>query len=164
MIYVDTREKPKAIKGLLTYFKGHSVTYEVKKLDFGDYMDPKYPEIVIDRKQNIGELAKNVGTKDRERFKREIQRARDAGAHLVILVEQDRYKDRDEWIHVESISDLLRWSDPHTTVRGEKIYRILISWTAKYPLSVVFCDRRYTGPTIMKILYERKSKGNNNGD
>ena len=164
MIYVDTREKPKAIRMILTYFKCHSVTYEVKKLDFGDYIDPEHPEIVIDRKQNIDELAKNVGTKDRERFKREIKRAQEAGAHLVILVEQDRYKDRDEWIHVETIADLLRWSSPYTQVIGEKVYRILVSWQNKLPISVVFCDKRQTGPTIMKILYEYQNKGNNNGN
>ena len=154
MLIVDTREKPKAIKSLLTYIKRQSIPYEVKKLDFGDYLNTDRPDIVIDRKQNISELAKNVGTKDRERFKREILRAQEAGAHLIILVEQNKYQDRGEWVQVQDISDLLRWSSPHTQVTGERIYRILVSWCAKYPISVRFCDKKDTGKEIIKILYE----------
>ena len=155
MLIVDTREKPKAIKSLLTYIKRQSIPYEVKKLDFGDYLNTDRPDIVIDRKQNISELAKNVGTKDRERFKREILRAHEAGAHLIILVEQNKYQDRGEWVQVQDISDLLRWSSPHTQVTGERIYRILVSWCAKYPISVRFCDKKDTGKEIIKILYEK---------
>lgn len=158
MIIVDTREKPRAIVGILNYFDTHGVEYQKEKLDYGDYMDPDGPKVSIDRKQNIAELAKNC-TRESERFRREMDRAAADGARLVILVEQNRYKDRDEWIHVSDISDLIRWSSPHTMVRGEKLYRVLVSWTAKYPLRVEFCDKRSTGRMILKILYE----GANNG-
>ena len=154
-IIVDSREKPKAITGILDYFDRNGIEYEVSKLLFGDYMDYNRPQLVIDRKQNIAELAKNC-TSDHERFRRELERVAKAGAQLVVLVEQNRYKDRDEWVQVREIVDLIRWSSPHTMVRGEKVYRVLVSWTAKYPLSVVFCDKRSTGRMIEKILYEGK--------
>lgn len=154
-ILVDSREKPRAIGKILEYFDKHGIDYEVSKLLFGDYMDYHKPGIVIDRKQNIAELAKNC-TVEHERFRRELERAKKAGAELVILVEQNRYKDRGEWVDVNSIEDLLWWSSPHTLVRGEKIYRVLLSWSAKYPIRAIFCDKRSTGRKIIEILSEEK--------
>lgn len=151
-IIVDSREKPKAIGRILEHFDKNGVPYEVSKLLFGDYMDYNRPQIVIDRKQNIAELAKNC-TIEHVRFRNEMEKARKAGARLVILVEQNRYKDRDETVEVRSIEDLIRWSSPHTQVRGEKVYRVLASWSAKYPICVQFCDKRQTGRKILEILY-----------
>ena len=151
-IIVDSREKPKAIERILESFDRNGVDYEVSKLLFGDYMDYNRPQIVIDRKQNIAELAKNC-TSEHERFKREMEKARKAGAKLVILVEQNRYKDRDEWVQVNDIIDLIRWSSPHTQVRGEKVYRVLASWRSTWPIEVIFCDKRSTGENILEILY-----------
>ena len=151
-IIIDSREKPKAIGKILDHFDKSGIEYEVSKLLFGDYMDWNRPGIVVDRKQNIAELAKNC-TFEHERFRREMEKVQKAGATLVVLVEQNRYKDRDSWVEVNSIEDLLRWSSPHTMVRGEKVYRVLASWTAKYPLRVEFCDKRQTGRRIVEILY-----------
>ena len=151
-IIVDSREKPKAITGILDYFDRNGIEYEVSKLLFGDYMDYNRPQLVIDRKQNIAELAKNC-TREHDRFRRELERVAKTGSKLIILVEQNRYKDRDEWVQVRQIVDLIRWSSPHTMVRGEKIYRVLASWTAKYPVEVRFCDKRATGKNIVNILY-----------
>lgn len=158
-VIVDSREKPKAIERTLQYFKDHGIEYEVSKLLFGDYMDWNRPGVVVDRKQNIAELAKNC-TVEHERFRREMDKARKAGATLVVLVEQNRYKDRGEWVEVDSIEDLLRWSSHHTMVRGEKVYRVLASWTAKYPLRVEFCDKRSTGRRIAEILYRDENEQN----
>ena len=152
MILVDTREKPKAIGKILEYFEANGIEYDSSKLYIGDYIRYDNPSVVVDRKQNIAELAKNC-TSDHERFKRELERVKKAGARLILLVEQDRYKDRDEWIHVRDISDLMCWTNPYTTITGEKVYRVLASWTAKYPLSVQFCDKRETGKRIAEILY-----------
>ena len=151
-LLIDTREKPKAIRNILKTFDEAGITHESTKLLFGDYMDWNRPHIVIDRKQNIAELAKNC-TADHERFRRELEKAKKAGAELVVLVEQNRYKDRERWIRVGSIIDLMLWSSPHTTIRGEKIYRVLASWCARYPLRVEFCDKRQTGRRILEIIY-----------
>ena len=151
-VIIDSREKPKAIERILHYFDTNAIEYEVSKLLFGDYMDYNRPGIVIDRKQNIAELAKNC-TVEHERFRREIERAQKAGATLVVLVEQNRYRDRGQTVEVNSIEDLLKWSSPHTMVRGEKVYRVLASWTANFPLRVEFCDKRSTGRRIVEILY-----------
>ena len=150
-IISDTREKKN--QHVLDYFETIGIKYEIAKLDFGDYMDAYRPGLVIDRKQNIAELAKNVTGKDRERFVRELERAKAAGSKLIILVEQNRYKDRDRWISVKDVSDLMLWSSPHTKIRGEKVFRVLSELIYKYNISVVFCDKRTTGKRILEIIY-----------
>lgn len=151
-LLIDTREKPKAIRSILRTLDESHIVHESTKLLFGDYMDWNRPDIVIDRKQNIAELAKNC-TIEHDRFKREMEKAKKAGATLVILVEQNRYKSGDKWIHVGDISDLLLWDSPHTTIRGEKVFRVLRSWQSKYPIRVEFCDKRSTGKRIIEIIY-----------
>jgi ERCC4-type nuclease len=152
MLLVDSREKPKAIKTILKEFEREGVPYSVTKMFIGDYQDYGNPFLIIDRKQSIQELAANC-TRDHERFKRELERAKAVGARLIILVEQNRYKDRDKWIHVETIEDLMLWSSPHTTIRGEKVFRVLRAWMAKYDIDVVFCDKRQTGKKILELIY-----------
>ena len=154
-LLIDSREKPKAIRPIVKYFDSIGLVHETSKLFIGDYQDFNRPQIIVDRKQNIAELAKNC-TADHERFRRELERAQKANTTLVVLVEQNRYKDRDKWIYVESIEDLMLWESPHTTIRGEKVYRVLRSWMAKYPLRVEFCDKRSTGRRIYEIIYEGK--------
>lgn len=155
MLLVDSREKPKAIQTILKEFEKRGVPYSITKLFIGDYQDYGNPFLLIDRKQTIAELAKNC-TADHDRFKRELERAKSVGATLVILVEQNRYKDRERWIHVGTIEDLMLWEGEHTTIRGEKVYRVLRAWMAKYPIRVEFCDRRQTGKRILEILYENE--------
>lgn len=151
-LLIDTREKPKAIETILNQFDEAGIRYERTKLLFGDYMDYNQPQIVIDRKQNIAELAKNC-TVEAERFKKELERAQRANSRLVILVEQNRYKDRETWVQVRDISDLMLWSNPHTTIRGEKVFRVLSAWINKYDIEIRFCDKRVTGRTILEIIY-----------
>lgn len=147
----DTREKKN--RHVLDYFEAVGIKYEIAKLDFGDYMDVYRPGLVIDRKQNIAELAKNVVGKDRDRFVRELERAQAAGSKMVILVEQNKYKDRERWISVKEPADLMLWSSPHTKIRGERVFRSLSGLIHKYNISVVFCDKRATGKKIMEIIY-----------
>lgn len=149
---VDSREKPSAIKSILKHFDDRGINYSISKLFIGDYMEYNKPQIVVDRKQTIAELAKNCTT-DSVRFKAELERAKSVGAELVILVEQNRYKDGNKWIQVESIADLMLWSDRYTTIRGEKVFRVLSSWMAKYPIRIEFCDKRCTGKKIIEIIY-----------
>ena len=152
MLIVDSREKPKAIKTILKQFEARGINYSISKLYIGDYMEYSNPLLVIDRKQSIQELAANC-TRDHARFKAELERAKAVGAKLIILVEQNRYYDRDKWIQVCNIEDLMLWSSPHTTIRGEKVYRVLRSWCAKYDIEIQFCDKRQTGRKILEIIY-----------
>lgn len=151
-LIIDTREKPKAIANIIKTFDAAGIKYETSKLLFGDYMDFNRPGLVIDRKQNIAELAKNV-TIELKRFTAELERAKAAGAELVILVEQNKYKYNGQWKRVETITDLMLWSSPHTSIQGEKVYRTLVALQYRYNIIVKFCDKRTTGKEILKIIY-----------
>ena len=150
LIICDTREKKN--QHILDYLDSIGIDHGSNKLDFGDYSDWEGRGSVVERKQNIAEIAQNC-TRYHDRFRRELERAKASGRHMVILVEQNRYKDRDRWIHVTDISDLMLWSSPHTTIRGEKVFRVLASWVARYDIEVQFCDRRSTGKKIVEIIY-----------
>lgn len=151
-ILIDTREKPQAIVNIKKYFDAHGIKYESKKLDFGDYMTDEHGGISIDRKQNIDELAKNC-TVEHERFRRELERARNAGAKLVLLVTQNRYTFRTERITVREPIDLIRWQSRYSVVNGDRVYRILCKWMNEFDLDVVFCAKNSTGHMITKILF-----------
>lgn len=153
-LLIDSREKPKAISGILNHFAKNNVKYDVTKLYFGDYMDYTRPNRVVDRKQNIAELAMNC-TRDHKRFKRELERVKATGSELILLVEQNSYKDGEKTIKVENIEDLMLWTAPRGVVRGEQVYRVLISWCHKYPLRVEFCHKKSTGQRILKLLEEQ---------
>ena len=152
LIEVDSREKPKAIKSIIAYFEKNDIKYVTTKLLFGDYRDYNKPSIVIDRKHNIAELAMNC-TREHDRFRRELERARDAGATLYILVEQNRFSVNGERVKVERINDLIRWSSNYTMVRGEKVFRVLVGWMREFPVKVLFCNKQSTGRMIVKIIY-----------
>jgi ERCC4-type nuclease len=151
IIEIDTREKPRAIEKIVDYFQQHKIKYIRTKLYVGDYRQMENPLLVIDRKQNIAELAKNC-TVDHKRFRAELERCKDIGAELILLVEQNEYYDRGNKVRVKDISDLMLWSSPHTTIRGEQVFRVLASWVALYPLRVEFCEKRNTGKRIVEIL------------
>lgn len=155
IIEIDTREKPKAIEKIIDYFQQNEIKYIRSKLYYGDYRIMESPLLVIDRKQNIAELAKNC-TVDHKRFRAELERCKDVGGQLVILVEQNVYSDRGNKVRVKEISDLMLWSSPHTTIRGEQVFRVLASWCARYPVRVEFCEKRCTGKRIIEILKEEK--------
>ena len=151
MLIIDSREKPKAITRILDYCQNNGIKYMTSKLIVGDYMMFNNPGIIVDRKQNVAELAKNC-TSDKTRFLAEIQTAQNLGVELVILVEQDKYQDRGKTVVIRDISDLLTWSNPYSTIRGETIYRTLAYWTNKYPFRVEFCRKADTGKRIIEIL------------
>lgn len=153
IIEIDTREKPKAIEKIIDYFQQNEIKYIRSKLYYGDYRIMESPLLVVDRKQNIAELAKNCTT-DHKRFRAELERCKDVGGQLVILVEQNVYSDRGNKIRVKDISDLMLWSSPHTTIRGEQVFRVLASWCARYPVRVEFCEKRCTGKRIVEILQD----------
>lgn len=150
-ICVDSREKGHAIGGILDEFKRQEIPHAVTKLFIGDYMDYANPLLVIDRKQNIAEIAANC-TSQHDRFKCELERAKDTGTHLVILIEQNQFGSGKDRKVVRSIEDLVTWKGQHTVVPGDKVYRILNTWIHKYGIEVMFCSRKDTGKRIIEIL------------
>ena len=141
-IYEDTRQqiaRGDKHRKKHAWFAAHDVMIVRKKLDFGDYISDE-SNIAVDTKQSIGELAMDVG-RDHDRFVRELERARDAGYRLVIMVETGQ-----PYIDLESLSG---WTS--SACRMCRFFKSLQCT----PSDVVNCMRFHRKPmqgiTVMKI-------------
>ena len=149
MIIVDTREKPRAIVKILAEFDRQGVAYVRRALNFADYADPeKLPGTVIDRKQNLNEIAFNV-VQGRTRFLREVERCNRAGCRLVVLIEHSP--------RIRTLEDVIGWKNPRLktsplAVSGERLYRIMKAMGTRYGIEWQFCGKARTGKRIIEIL------------
>lgn len=89
-IYEDTRQQQAhgdKHANKHAWWKDHGVKVERRKLEFGDYIRADgASNIAVDTKRSIDEVAGNVG-REHDRFVRELDKARDAGYRLIILIE-----------------------------------------------------------------------------
>lgn len=147
-ILVDSREKPRAIRLILEEFDRQGVEHIRRKLDFADYYNPDNPGIVIDRKQNLNEIAFNV-IQGKARFVREIERCNRAGWHMIVLIEHSS--------QIKSLEDVIKWKNPRLkesplAVSGERLFKILKAMEEFYGIEFQFCGKRQTGKRILDLL------------
>ena len=119
------------------------------KLPFGDYALP--PKIAVDTKKGLEEIAKNIcgGKEEHQRFKRECIGARDAGCHLIFLIEND-----------DGISDLSQvrfWVNPRTSVQpdcvqGTRLEKAMRTMSERYGCEFLFCNYSETAAKIIELL------------
>ena len=148
-LLVDSREKWTQSNSsdvhLRNYFEKHSIEYEIRKLDCGDYMLEDNPLLSIDRKQSLEELARNLmNRKDSSRFWREVRRCHSGGIKLVVLVESGPA--------VLGINQVPKWRSKYSPVTGRRLIDEMIRLEAAYGVRWVFTSRRSTGKKIMEIL------------
>lgn len=147
-IVVDTREKPRAIVRIMKTFETDGIEVVRRALPFGDYLNPDRPGIVIDRKQNLNEVAKNL-VQDRARFLREVDRANRDGWQLIVLVEHSK--------RIQCMEDVIKWNNPRLKVSplavdGPRLFRIMHAMGNRYGFEWDFCDKVHTGKRIIEIL------------
>lgn len=144
IIYQDTRQQKGKHTNIESYFARKGIELINKKLDVGDYMSPDNPNITIDTKYGLDELAKNLTNKaDHARFMREVRRAYAARITLIVLVEQRGIK---------GTQDVLRWRSKHSPVTGAALVREMFRIQMAYGVKFLFCDKLSTGRMIMEIL------------
>ena len=131
---------------------GHQVARS--KLYVGDYQLANSGRIVVDTKKDMLELAMDL-CKDHARFRREGEKARDAGIKLVILTEEELPK-----------GGLADWKspvwktpgrghkagDPISQVKAETMYKQIHTMASRYGVDYRFCRRDKTGKVNMDIL------------
>ena len=147
-IVVDTREKPRAIVRILKTFEAEGIGVERRALPYGDYLDPDRPGVVIDRKQNLLEVAGNL-VQQRARFLREVERCSRAGCRMIVLVEHSN--------RIRRLEDVIRWNNPRLKVSplavdGPRLFRIMYATATKYKFEWAFCDKVHTGTKIIELL------------
>ena len=148
MILVDSREHQHAIKRILETFDQAGIRHASTKLYVGDYQEVGNGLLVVDRKQNLQELAGNV-CQQHERFRAELIRAQEAGISLVILCEHGG--------QIRDLDDVRFWRNPRLkespgAITGERLHKVLTTLVEKYGVDFMFCDKRQTGKKIMEIL------------
>ena len=82
MYIFDTREQKN--QHIINYFKKNNIEYKIQKIDEGDYKFEGNDTICVERKGNINEIMANI---TQARFKRELERAKQKGVKLVVLIE-----------------------------------------------------------------------------
>lgn len=161
-IIVDTREhKTDLAKKRYDSFK---VPYCRGHLDYGDYtynatlpdgsslFDPEgtiKPITVIERKQSIDELCMCFGS-GRDRFKREFERGRDAGAKMYLLIENASWEN-------------LYNGKYRSRFNPDALIASLVAWSNRYGLCIFMCKAETSGRLIKDLLYrdlkERLERG-----
>ncbi|MCM1525158.1 MAG: ERCC4 domain-containing protein [Ruminococcus sp.] len=147
-IQIDSREKQKAIRQIVSYFDEMNIKHYTSKLFVGDYMNLDNPRVIIDRKQNLQEICGNV-CQQHERFKAELKRAQENGIKIIILCEHGG--------NIKSLTDIRSWVNPRLrtspkAVSGKQLFKILFTIQQKYNVDFVFCDKRMTGYEIVRLL------------
>ena len=147
-IQVDSREKARAIKKVLADFEKQGVNHFTSKLYVGDYMSLDNPRLIVDRKQNLLEVATNL-VQQRERFIAEIKRANAAGIKLIFLVEHG--------YGIETLEDVAKWENPRLkeskfAISGERLYKMISMLCANHNIEFLFCDKNQTGRKIIELL------------
>lgn len=142
MFIFDSREQKN--EHIKKWFNSHGFEYRTEKLDCGDYMIDG-GSVSIDRKKNLDELAKNLlNPQDKQRFLREVKRARESGIRLIVLCEHGR--------GVRSISDVRVWKSKYSPVTGRAVMDAIYRLSVSYGVEFRFCDKRSTAKTIYEFL------------
>lgn len=147
-IQIDTREKQRAVKQIISHFDKHGIKHYPSKLYVGDYMNLDNPRLIIDRKQNLSEIYTNV-CQGHKRFCAELKRAQDMGIKIIILCEHG--------CGVKGLDDVKNWYNPRLDKTpyawdGERLFKVLSTIKDKYGIDYVFCEKRETGAKIVEIL------------
>ena len=156
VIIVDTREKPRAIVRILAEFDRQGVKYVRRALNFADYFNPEKPDVIIDRKQNLLEIAGNV-VQGRARFLREVERCNRAGCHMIVLIEHGG--------KIRTLEDVIGWKNPRLkvsplAVSGERLFKIMKAMGSRYGIEWQFCSKQQTGKRIIEMLRSEEDAGN----
>ena len=96
-------------------------------------------EVVIERKANLDEIAGNFTT-DRRRFEAEFIRAKAAGVKVFLLIENA------SWVDIFS-------GNYQSHIAPNTLAAAILSWQAKYNITVMFSREEDSARLIAGILY-----------
>lgn len=146
MIIEDTRQKAQKHTLKENYFASENIPVMRSKLPYGDYA--LAPQISVDTKQNVLEIAQNMcgAAKEKKRFKEECVLAQKAGAQLVILIEDERIRGV-----TELFGKTIRLSSGKV-IAGDQLARAMMVMSERYGVQFEFCRSEDAGKRIVEIL------------
>lgn len=151
------------------WWGAHGVTITRQKLDFGDYM-VEGSNVSVDTKASVAEIAQNINGREHARFKRECQRAAEAGYRLVVLVENT-----DGYTHPAHVC---QWTNTHCTscrryragkcdphaggqcekhgtrkpIQGPRLAKAMSTMSARYGVKFMFCAPEDSARIVCDLL------------
>lgn len=126
------------------WFDKKKIPYKTRKLDTGDYSAmlgdfTLEREVVIERKHNLDEICGNF-TVERERFEREMLRAKAYNTKVFLIIENASWSD-------------IFLGNYRSKLEPKSLVGSLFSWQAKYNLTIIFCKPEETGRLIHGLIY-----------
>lgn len=151
VIIEDTRQQNGKHDIKHNWFMTNGISLVRSKLPFGDYAP--VPKVSIDTKRNMDEIAANICGAEHKRFINECKAARDAGCHLIILVEND--------LGISDVSQVHTWENPRSVysdkcVQGDRLQKAMETIQERYGVSFQFCDPEESAQRIMELLDEQQ--------
>lgn len=147
VLLVDTREQN--TKRLQERLKRTGLPWRREKLDFGDYSaECTLPgggtlslkdKICVERKMDLDELCTCYGSQ-RDRFTREFQRAKEAGAKLYLLIENGSW-------------EAAYGGEYRSHMRPASLIASMTAWLARYDCQIIQCAPELSGMLIREVLY-----------
>ncbi len=144
-VIVDTREQDTvALRNRLQHL---GAAYVRHSLSVGDYSarytlgaaETEYLlPVAIERKMSLDELAACF-TSERARFEREMERAKDFGTRMYLLIENGSW-------------EKIYGGKYQSRIVPAALGGSLLAWMARYDLRIVFCKAETTGKLIGDIL------------
>jgi hypothetical protein len=145
MYYFDTMEKKN--QHIKDYFNKNGIPYVLQRLKTADYWNDENPNVVIDRKKNLTEVATNLCSPDSSRFWREVRRSYRDKQKFIVLVEHGG--------SIKSLQDVSGWQSKYSQISGGRLQSEMYRVGIAYNIEWVFCDKRSTGRKIVELLTER---------
>ena len=146
-IVIDSREQD--TEQSKRRYADFGVPWERVKLDFGDYSAvftlPDGTEfslkdkICVERKMNLTECC-GCFTHDRERFTREFERAKQAGARTYLLIEEASWE--------KAYNGKYR-----SQMKPQALVASILAWLARYDCQIIMVGKDLSGKLIHDILY-----------
>lgn len=166
VIIHDTRDKPGKHENVDRYLAEQGYQIVRSKLYVGDVSLLHDQRTCIDLKQGLGEVEGNL-TSQHERFRRECQKAQEAGIRLIVLAEEPGIQEldgvrgwrnprRSRWNKIDREHSCGRMLHIHISPRppidGKIMADIMETMTERYGVEWQFCGKNQTGERICEIL------------
>ena len=141
-VIVDSKEK--VYNHIEAYFKKNNIPHKVRNLETGDYSAmlgnmTLETDVVVERKANLDEVCGNF-TAERLRFEREFIRAKANGIHVYWIIENATWTD-------------IFLGNYRSKLSSKSLTGSILSWLARFPVTLLFCKPDETPKLIYGILY-----------
>lgn len=141
-VIVDSREQVNF--HISSWLDGKGIKHITRALETGDYSamldgETFEDEIVIERKANLDEIAGNF-TQGRERFEREMIRAKANGTKVFLIIENASWHD-------------ILLHNYHSQLKPQSLMASLLSWQVRYNITIMFCRPEETAQLMYSTLY-----------